>query len=93
VVGTALFKGELLGDNDAGFDAVRLALKKNAHLRLDLSKLRKLDAGGCERLLALLQQARRKNRAEIDLLGRDSLGACSTTTSLPVARKTGRAGC
>ena len=74
VVGTALFKGELLADNDAGFDAVRLALKKNAHLRLDLSKLRKLDAGGCERLLALLQQARR-GRAEIDLLGRDGLGA------------------
>ncbi len=74
VVGTALFKGDLLGDNDAGFEAVRLALKKNPHLRLDLSKLRKLDAGGCERLLALLQQARR-GRGEIDLLGRDDLGA------------------
>ncbi|EXI77919.1 MAG: putative NTP binding protein (contains STAS domain) [Candidatus Accumulibacter appositus] len=74
VVGTALFKGDLLGSNDAGFEAVRLALKKNPHLRLDLSKLRKLDAGGCERLLALLQQARR-GKAEIDLLGRDVLGA------------------
>jgi anti-anti-sigma regulatory factor len=74
VVGTALFKGDLLGNNDAGFEAVRLALKKNPHLRLDLSKLRKLDAAGCERLLALLQQARR-GRAEIDLLGRDGLGA------------------
>jgi anti-anti-sigma regulatory factor len=74
VVGTALFKGELTGDNDAGFEAVRLALKKNPHLRLDLSKARDLDAGGCERLLHLLQQARR-GKGEIELLGRDGLAA------------------
>ncbi|HRE70729.1 MAG TPA: STAS domain-containing protein [Accumulibacter sp.] len=74
VVGTALFKGDLLGDNDAGFEAVRLALKTNSQLRLDLSKVRQLDAAGCERLLALLQQARR-GRGAIDLLGRDGLGA------------------
>ena len=74
VAGSALFKGELLGDNDAGFDAVRQAMEKNPKLRLDFSKVVSLDARGCGRLLALLQQAR-KNKREIELLGRDSLGA------------------
>ena len=74
VVGTALFKGELTEDNDAAFEAVRQALKRNPHLRLDLSKVRRLDAGGCERLLSLLQQARR-GRGEIELLGREVLAA------------------
>jgi anti-anti-sigma regulatory factor len=73
-VGSALFKGELLGDNDAGFDVARLATEKNPKLRLDLSKVKSLDAGGCGRLLALLQLAR-KNKREIELLGRDSIGA------------------
>jgi anti-anti-sigma regulatory factor len=40
-------------------------------LRLDLSKVRKLDAAGCERLLELLQQAQRGKGREIELLGRD----------------------
>jgi anti-anti-sigma regulatory factor len=74
VAGSALFKGELLGDNEAGFDAARQAMEKNPKLRLDLSKVKNIDAGGCGRLLGLLQQAR-KNKREIELLGRDSLGA------------------
>jgi anti-anti-sigma regulatory factor len=69
-----LFKGELLGDNDAGFDVARQAMEKNAKLRLDFSKVKSLDAGGCGRLLALLQLAR-KNKREIELLGRDNIGA------------------
>jgi anti-anti-sigma regulatory factor len=73
-VGSALFKGELLGDNDAGFDTARLAMEKNPKFRLDLSKVKHLDASGCGRLLALLQQAR-KNKREIELLGRDNIGA------------------
>jgi len=72
VVGTALFRGELTGDNDTGFAAVREALGRTSHLRLDLSKVRRLDAAGCERLLALLRQAHRERR-EIELLGRDNL--------------------
>lgn len=74
VVGSALFKGELLGDNDAGFDVARQAMEKNPKLRLDFSKVKHLDAGGCARLLALLQLAR-KNKREIELLGRDNIGA------------------
>jgi anti-anti-sigma regulatory factor len=74
VVGSALFKGELLGDNDAGFDVARQAMEKNPKLRLDFSKVKSLDAGGCGRLLALLQLAR-KNKREIELLGRDNIGA------------------
>lgn len=72
--GSVLFKGELLGDNEAGFDGVRQALEKNPKLRLDLSKVKNLDAGGCGRLLELLQLAR-KTKREIELLGRDNIGA------------------
>ncbi|WP_422897679.1 STAS domain-containing protein [Propionivibrio sp.] len=74
LAGSLLFKGDLTGDNDAAFDAIRQSLEKNPKLRLDLSKVTRLDAGGCGRLLALLQQAR-KARREIELLGRDTLGA------------------
>jgi anti-anti-sigma regulatory factor len=72
VTGTVLFKGELTDDNEAGFDAVRQALARNRNLRLDVAKIRRLDAGGCERLLALLQQAQRAG-GEIELVGRDVL--------------------
>ncbi len=89
VVGTVLFKGELTGDNDAGFEVVRAALKKNPHLRLDLSKVRKLDAGGCERLLAVLQNARR-SKGEIELRGRDHL-AVLLDSQIAAARSDGRA--
>ena len=42
-------------------------------MRLDLSKVIRLDAAGCGRLLIQLQQAR-KAKHELDLLGRDTLG-------------------
>lgn len=74
VAGTVLFRGNLTDENAAALDAVRQALEKNARLRLDLSKVADVDTGGCGRLLALLQKARR-DRKEIELLGRDMLGA------------------
>jgi anti-anti-sigma regulatory factor len=70
--GSMLFRGELIGDNETAFAAVLPALEKNPRLRLDLSKIKRIDAAGCGRLLALLQQAR-KARREIELLGRDAL--------------------
>ena len=70
--GSMLFRGELLGANAAAFDAVRQALQKNPRLRLDLSKVREVDAPGCGELLAMMQQARKSGR-EIELLGRDAL--------------------
>jgi anti-anti-sigma regulatory factor len=73
VAGAVFFKGELTGDNQAGFDMVRQALEKNPKLRLDLSKIKSLDAPGCGYLLALLQQAHKAKR-EIELLGRDNIG-------------------
>ncbi|MBL8408961.1 STAS domain-containing protein [Candidatus Accumulibacter phosphatis] len=82
VVGSVLFKGELTGDNDAGFTAVRQALARNPRLRLDLSKLRRLDAAGCQWLLDLLQQAH-KDRREIELLGRDHLAALLDPLIMP----------
>lgn len=74
IPGSLLFRGALTGANDASFSAMRQALEKTPKLRVDLSQLRELDAAGCERLLALMQQARRARR-DIDLLGRDTLRA------------------
>ena len=82
VPGTVFFKGDLTGDNDAGFEAVRQAVERNPLLRLDLSRVRKLDAAGCERLLALMQQARR-GRREIELLGRDYITALLDNRVVP----------
>ncbi|MBL8398998.1 MAG: STAS domain-containing protein [Candidatus Accumulibacter sp.] len=73
-VATSLFKGELHGDNDAGFTALREAIERHSRLRLDLSKIRSIDNEGCERLMNLLVQAR-KYRREIDLLGSKELEA------------------
>lgn len=72
LAGSFLFRGTLTDDNNAAFDAIHQALEKNPRLRLDLSKVSRLDAGGCARLLSVLQQAR-KARREIELLGRDTL--------------------
>ncbi|MEO8410733.1 MAG: hypothetical protein ABI478_09210, partial [Propionivibrio sp.] len=49
--GNVLFSGELIGDNDAAFDAIRRSLAKNSRLRLDMSRIKRLDEGGCSRLL------------------------------------------
>ena len=73
VAGSLLFRGELTGDNDVAFDTIRQALAKNPKLRLDLTKIIRLDAEGCGQLLTLMQQAR-KSKHEVELLGRDSLG-------------------
>ena len=72
--GNLLFSGELTGDNDAAFDAIRRSLTKNSRLRLDMSRITRLDVDGCGHLLALLQQAR-KSKCALELLGREALGA------------------
>jgi ABC-type transporter Mla MlaB component len=70
--GGVLFKGDLLGSNVSSFDATRQALEKTQALRLDLSKLKQVDAEGCAGLLELLQYAK-KDKREIELLGKDAL--------------------
>ncbi len=74
VAGSLLFRGELTGDNKSAFDLVRQALDKNPRLRLDLSKVSRLDGAGCGCLLTLLQQAT-KARRELELIGRDALAS------------------
>ena len=69
-----LFQGNLTEDNLAAIDAIAKVFGKHPRLRLDLSKIKHLDNAGCERLLALLQKARRA-RQEIELLGRDALAS------------------
>lgn len=71
--GTVLFKGQLTGDNEAGFAAIEQALEKVARLRLEL-KVKEVDDGGAVRLLGALTKARRKG-GEIELIGRDGLAA------------------
>lgn len=83
--GSVLFKGELLGANAQAFGAVRQALEKNPRLRLDMSKVKQCDSDGCGHLLKALADARR-NKREIDLLGRDALA-----TLLKSGLETGRA--
>ena len=71
--GSLVFKGELLGSNEAAFEAIRKSLEKNRKLRLDMSKVRQLDHEGCGCFLQLLALAR-KNKQDIELLGREALG-------------------
>lgn len=66
------FKGELRGDNDAGFAHALQTLEKSTTLRLDLAKVKEVDADGCQRLLDLLARARKIKRP-IELLGLDTL--------------------
>lgn len=73
-VGSVLFRGELLGENDAGFEAMRQAMERSPKLRVDLSKVTCLDNEGCGRLLTLLQKAHKSKRG-LELLGRDAIGA------------------
>jgi len=80
--GIVLFKGELTGDNEAGFAALRQALASNRHLRLDLGKVRQLDDAGCERLVGLLQQAH-KNHREIEILNRDHVAGLLDSRVVP----------
>jgi anti-anti-sigma regulatory factor len=82
VPGKVLFKGELTGDNDGGFDSLRQAIDRTPLLRADLSKVRQLDADGCERLLTLLQAAKKSGR-EIELLGHDYLSRLLDDRVLP----------
>ena len=72
--GSTLFKGELCGDNLAGFAELERAAAGKRQLRLDLSRVRRFDAAGCGQLLAALQRLR-KGGCSIELLGRDALGA------------------
>lgn len=72
--GTMLFKGELVGDNDAAFAALDQAVDKNPKLRVELTKVKAVDDLGAERLLGVLTLAHKK-KSDIELVGRDALAA------------------
>ena len=72
LVGGVSFNGDLVGSNKPAFAAIRQTLEKRKRLRIDFSRTRQADATGCANLLALIQEARQKQK-EIDLLGLDSL--------------------
>jgi anti-anti-sigma regulatory factor len=74
IAGAMPFAGNLTADNIAAFEAIRSALQRAPKLRLDMSPVAVVDAVGCGRLLMLLQQAAKAKR-QVELLGRDSLGA------------------
>ncbi len=68
--GRLTFKGELLGSNEAAFEAVRQALEKSAEVRLDVSKIRRCDPEGCARFLELLALAETTKR-RFELQGKE----------------------
>ena len=72
VSGSTLFKGDLCEDNQNGFSEIERALASGGRLKIDLSRVKAVDESGCERLLILLQQAR-KARRPAELLGREAL--------------------
>lgn len=72
--GTVLFKGDLTGDNDAAFAALDVAVDKNPKLRVELTKVKVVDDLGAERMLGVLAKVR-KNKGDIELVGRDALAA------------------
>ena len=77
-----LFQGNLTEDNLNFIDSIANVFGKQPHLRLDLSKITRLDNAGCKSLLALLQKAR-KTKQEIELLGRDALASRVREKVLP----------
>lgn len=82
LAGSVLFKGDLVGANAAGFAAIAQSLERSPKLRLDLAKVTGFDAPGCAMLLDLLQRSRKAGR-EIELLGRDALGALLEKSIVP----------
>ena len=80
--GSASFKGELCGDNAAGFADLERGAAGKRQLRLDLSRVRRVDAAGCGLLLTTLQRLR-KAGCSIELLGRESLGALLAGSVVP----------
>lgn len=82
LVGGIGFNGDLVESNKPAFAAVRQALEKREHLRIDFSRTRQADAAGCANLLALLQEVRQK-RKEIDLLGLESLATSLQAQLVP----------
>lgn len=82
LVGGVSFNGDLVGSNKPAFAVIRQALEKRKRLRIDFSRTRQADAAGCANLLALIQEARPKQK-EIDLLGLDSLTASLQARLVP----------
>jgi ABC-type transporter Mla MlaB component len=66
--GAVLFKGDLVGANGAGFDGVLQALGKADKLRVDIGKIKAVDAGGAGLLLETLQRAK-KLKKPVELMG------------------------
>jgi anti-anti-sigma regulatory factor len=70
--GAILFKGDLVAANSSGFELAGQALAKAEKLRLDVGKVKVVDAGGAAQLIELLQRAK-KAKKPIEMMGMDSL--------------------
>lgn len=69
-----MFKGDLVGSNAAGFEGALQVLEKGPKLRLDLARVKAVDADGCTRLLAIAERAKKLKR-ECEWLGMDQVAA------------------
>lgn len=70
--GSARFKGDLVAENAAAFDAVRRSMARHARVRLELSTVTRVDAGGALRFGELLREAGRDGKT-LELHGLDAL--------------------
>jgi ABC-type transporter Mla MlaB component len=70
--GATLFKGELLASNAAGLDALAQVVEKSDKPRLDLSRVKEVDAAGADRLLEIIARGK-KLKHPVELLGMDAL--------------------
>lgn len=71
--GAILFKGDLVGANAAGLDAFKQLIEAaDRPLRIDFSKVKAVDAAGCERLMEALARGKKLKRS-VELLGLDTL--------------------
>ncbi|HET6718493.1 MAG TPA: hypothetical protein VFH22_02520, partial [Rhodocyclaceae bacterium] len=71
--GAVPFKGDLVGANAAGLDAFRQLIEAaDRPLRFDFSKVKAVDAAGCERLMEALARGKKLKR-NVELLGLDTL--------------------
>ena len=70
--GATALKGELVGANAAGLDALAQAVEKSEKPRLDFGRVKEIDAEGADRVLAMLARGKKLKRT-VELLGMDNL--------------------
>lgn len=72
VLGANHFKGDLVGQNAEGFAQLAQWLATSARAKIDFSKVKTIDAEGCEKLLACMSRSRKQKHVP-EVSGCDAL--------------------